>query len=135
MSSEDNGTVTDRTDLLIVDDESPMVSMLSHIARQLGARYDVARDGEEALEKIRENRPRVVILDVAMPKMDGLQVCRAVRSDPKLADTYVLMLSGHVQEENVQAGLAAGADEYQPKPFSTIQFRRHLAEIIDRQRE
>ena len=134
MSSKDDGIAVDRTDLLIVDDESPMITVLSHIARQIDARYDTARDGEEALEKIRERRPRVIVLDVVMPKMDGLQVCQAIRNDPELADIYVLMLSGQVQEGDVQAGLAAGAGEYQAKPFSTIQFRRHLSEIIDRQK-
>ena len=73
--------------------------------------------GDEALDGIRLSKPDLVLLDIMMPGMDGLAVARAIRADPSLADTRIIMLTARTQDEDIIAGLDAGADDYVPKPF------------------
>ena len=75
-----------------------------------------AENGFEALEQIEAHNPDVIILDVMMPKMDGLAVCRKLRSEPKTADLPIIMLSAKTTQAAIEEGLAAGADKYLTKP-------------------
>jgi len=84
-------------------------------------------DGAAALAAIRELRPDLAILDVAMPEMSGLDVCRAVRADPGMSDLRILLLSASVDQESQQIGLDAGADYFLAKPFSPRQLTTWLA--------
>ena len=105
--------------ILIVDDEPNIVISLEFLMRREGFEVSIARDGEEALSRIRDERPDLILLDVMMPKVNGFEVCQAVRSDPKLADVRILMLTAKGREAEIAKGLALGADAYVPKPFST----------------
>lgn len=105
--------------ILIVDDEPNIVISLEFLMRREGFEVSVARDGEEALERIRADRPDLVLLDVMMPKINGFEVCQAVRADPGLVDVHILMLTAKGREAEIAKGLALGADAYVPKPFST----------------
>ena len=105
--------------ILIVDDEPNIVISLEFLMRREGFEVSIARDGEEALTHIRTNRPDLVLLDVMMPKVNGFEVCQAVRADPELADLRILMLTAKGREAEIAKGLALGADAYVPKPFST----------------
>lgn len=105
--------------VLIADDEPNIVISLEFLLRREGFEVLVAVDGEEALAKARAERPDLVLLDVMMPKMNGFDVCQALRSDPELASMQVLMLTAKGRETEVSKGLGLGADAYMTKPFST----------------
>jgi CheY-like chemotaxis protein len=84
-------------------------------------------NGALAVEQCVAARPDLVVLDLMMPGMSGIDACRAIRSDPAVADTPVILLTARAQAADVEAGLAAGADEYVTKPFSP----RELASCVD----
>ncbi len=105
--------------VLIVDDEPNIVLSVEFLMKREGFDVLVARDGEEALERIRADLPDLVVLDVMMPKLNGLEVCEQVRADPKVAATRILMLTAKGREAEMKKGLALGADAYMAKPFST----------------
>ena len=105
--------------VLIADDEQNIVISLDFLLRREGFEVLVAADGEEALAKIRSDRPDLVLLDVMMPKMNGFDVCQALRADPELASIRVLMLTAKGRDTEVTKGLGLGADAYMTKPFST----------------
>jgi DNA-binding response OmpR family regulator len=105
--------------VLIIDDEPNIVISLEFLLKRAGLEVRVARDGEAGLSKLRELRPDLVVLDVMMSKLDGFEVLKALRADPAIADTRVLMLTAKTREAEQQRGLALGADAYMAKPFST----------------
>ena len=105
--------------VLIADDEQNIVISLEFLLRREGFEVLVASDGEEALDKVRAEKPDLVLLDVMMPKMNGFDVCQALRADPDLAGTRILMLTAKGRETEVSKGLGLGADAYMTKPFST----------------
>ncbi len=107
------------TRVLIIDDEPNIVISLEFLLKREGFAVSVARDGEEGLAAIREQRPNLVVLDVMMPKLDGFAVLQAVREDADLAATRVLMLTAKGREAEQKKGLGLGADAYMAKPFST----------------
>ena len=105
--------------VLIVDDEPNIVISMEFLFKREGFAVSVARDGAEGLAAIRDQSPDLVVLDVMMPKLDGFAVLEAVRTDPSLASTRVLLLTAKAREADQKKGLALGADAYVPKPFST----------------
>jgi DNA-binding response OmpR family regulator len=105
--------------VLIVDDEPSIVISLEFLLKREGYTVSVARDGEEGLAAICAQRPDLVVLDVMMPKIDGFAVLTAVRADPDLAATRILMLTAKGREAEQKKGLSLGADAYMAKPFST----------------
>jgi two-component system alkaline phosphatase synthesis response regulator PhoP len=105
--------------ILIVDDEPNIVISLEFLMRREGFEILVARDGEEALQSIRAQRPDLVLLDIMMPRINGFEVCRQVRADPALSGTRIVMLSAKGRPAQIAEGLALGADGYITKPFST----------------
>ncbi len=107
-----------RPRVLVVDDEPDLVDLVSMNLTTAG--YDVihATDGLEGLHAARAEQPDLVILDVMMPEMSGVEVARRLRADPRTASTPVLMLTARASEGDQVSGLAAGADDYITKPFS-----------------
>lgn len=116
--------------IVIVDDEYFISRSLSFIFEKEGHACSVASDGEEGLELIQQKKPDLVFLDISMPKMDGYQVCRAVRQNPDLGNTYIIMLTAMGQEVDQRASLEAGANEYMLKPFNPRLVRERVAEIL-----
>jgi DNA-binding response OmpR family regulator len=104
--------------ILLVDDEPYIIRSLSFVLEREGYWVETARNGEEALQKIRMLRPCLVFLDVMMPIKNGYQVCAEVREDPVIADTHIIMLSAKGQQVDRERGLLGGTDEYITKPFS-----------------
>ncbi len=111
-------THDDAATILIVDDEDDILDLLQYNLGQEGFETEVARDGVEALEKARQMDPDLIILDVMMPKMDGVEVCKRIRQDAHLRTTPILMLTARTEEEDQVAGLDVGADIYIGKPVS-----------------
>ena len=109
------------TTVLIADDEPNVRLLVTTLVAC--ARHAVleAADGEEAWALLREHRPALAILDVQMPGRSGLALARAVKDDPALAGTYVILLTARAQATDVAAGKEAGADAYLTKPFSPLQ--------------
>lgn len=105
--------------ILIVDDEPNIVISLEFLMRREGFEVTVARDGEEALGAISQERPDLVLLDVMMPKVNGFEVCEQVRADPANAGMRIIMLTAKGREAEISKGLGLGADGYITKPFST----------------
>lgn len=105
-------------DILIVDDEAYIQRSLSFVFKKEGYEVDIASDGEEGLRKAIEFKPRLIFLDVMMPKLNGFNACKKIKSDEALKDTYVIMLTGKGQELDREKGLREGADEFITKPFS-----------------
>jgi DNA-binding response OmpR family regulator len=102
--------------ILLVDDEPNLRHSLSYALRQEGYEVATADDGERALALFREGKPDLVVLDVMLPKMDGLAVCRAIRRE---SNVPVIMLTARATELDTVVGLEVGADDYLAKPFST----------------
>jgi CheY-like chemotaxis protein len=106
--------------VLIVDDEQHIRLLIEQTLEELeeeGVELQTAVDGEAALDVVRNHHPELVFLDVMMPKLNGFEVCRAIKEDPGLASTHVVMLTAKGQAYDREQGLAAGADRYLTKPF------------------
>lgn len=116
--------------ILIADDEPYLIRSLSFVLKKEGYLVETAMDGFEALEKIKRLKPNVVFLDIQLPKMDGFEVCRQIRADPELGETYIIMLTAKGQDLDRQRGLAVGANEYLTKPFSPKELIGHLRELL-----
>lgn len=115
--------------LLIVDDEPNLRHSLTYALRQEGYEVATAEDGERALEMFRSGKPDLVVLDVMLPKMDGLAVCRAIRRE---SDIPVIMLTARSSELDTVVGLEVGADDYLAKPFSTVELIARIRAALRR---
>ncbi|MBA3472915.1 MAG: response regulator transcription factor [Rubrobacter sp.] len=101
--------------MLVVDDEPKLVAVVRAYMESDGFRVVAAGDGKEALERFRQARPDLVVLDLMMPEMDGLEVCRHLRRE---SDVPIIMLTARAEEVDELLGLELGADDYVAKPFS-----------------
>jgi DNA-binding response OmpR family regulator len=110
--------------ILIVDDEPNIVMALEFSLKKKGFEVLIARDGEEAIHVFDANHPKVVVLDVMMPKLDGFEVLKHINSN--YPESKVIFLSAKSKKEDIQKGLDEGAEKYFTKPFST---KKLLAEI------
>ncbi|HET6466313.1 MAG TPA: response regulator [Nitrospiria bacterium] len=120
------GSVT----ILIADDEPYIVRSLSYILQREGISFAIATDGQEALQMVRQHRPKIFFLDIMMPKKSGFEVCAEVKKDPVLRSTHIIMLTAKGQEEDKQKSLTSGADEYITKPFSPRQVLARVRELL-----
>ena len=120
--------------ILIVDDSENIRSVLKLNFEYLGYEVFSARDGEEALRTLETQNPDVVVLDVMMPRQNGFQVCRKIKSDPAHASTPVIFLTAKGQKEDKYWGKDCGADEYLTKPFSAAELERIIERLMDRKR-
>jgi two-component system alkaline phosphatase synthesis response regulator PhoP len=105
-------------DILVTDDDPYVQRSLSFVFRKEGFEVEVASNGEEALKKAKELKPKIIFLDLMMPKLNGFDACRAIKSDKELRDCYVIILTAKGQELDKERGLSAGANDYITKPFS-----------------
>jgi CheY-like chemotaxis protein len=106
--------------ILIADDELHIQELVRVTLEGDGVQVVTAADGLETLDLARTLCPEIVLLDVHMPGLDGFEVCRRLRNDPRLAATNIIMLTAAAQASDAAQGLAAGADHYLTKPFSPI---------------
>lgn len=117
--------------VLVVDDEAPMVELISKYVRTAGMEVAVARDGPSAVDAVRERRPDVIVLDVMLPGFDGFEVLRQVRT---FSDAYVIMLTARAEEVDRIVGLSVGADDYLVKPFSPRELIARVKALLRRPR-
>ncbi len=119
--------------ILIADDEPNILISLEYLMKREGFEVLLARDGQEALQMLQRERPRLVLLDVMMPHMSGFEVCQALRADEALKGTLVLMLTAKGRDTDVAKGLGVGADAYVTKPFSTKELVQKVRELLEQQ--
>ena len=117
--------------ILIADDEQNIVISLEFLMKREGYEVTIANDGEEAVQRIREDRPDLVLLDVMMPKKSGFDVCQEVRADASLGAVRILMLTAKGRDTEVTKGLALGADAYMTKPFSTKELVEKVRSLLE----
>jgi len=120
--------------ILVVEDEKEIQDLLAHYLRKEGFSPILASDGEAAILKARKEKPDLVLLDILLPKADGLEVLRAIRSDDTIGRTPVVMLTAKGDETDRVVGLELGADDYIPKPFSPREVVARIKAILRRSR-
>jgi two-component system alkaline phosphatase synthesis response regulator PhoP len=121
-----------RARILVVEDEADLREVLAYNLRREGFTVGVAADGAKALAAIRRDRPDLVLLDLMLPDVDGIEVCRRVRQDADLAATPVIMLTAKGEESDVVLGLGVGADDYVTKPFSVRELVARVKAVLRR---
>ncbi len=127
---------TDVTGKILVADDSPNIrEILQMNLESLGFKVILAEDGERAVELLAEESPDLMIVDVMMPKVNGFQICRRVKSDPRTEATPIILLTARSQEEDIFWGKDCGADEYITKPFSTKELERSVVRLLKRRRD
>jgi DNA-binding response OmpR family regulator len=104
--------------IVVADDDADIRDLVVFKLEQSGHEVVAFGDGASTVEACRQQPPELVLLDVMMPGMSGLEACRMMRADPALADVPVILLTARVQETDIEQGFRAGADDYVVKPFS-----------------
>jgi two-component system alkaline phosphatase synthesis response regulator PhoP len=120
--------------ILIVEDEQDIVAVVKGYLERAGYEVVTAHDGQTGLFVARQEKPDLIILDLMLPEIDGLDVCRAVRRDrdPVVADTPIIMLTARVEEADKLVGLELGADDYVTKPFSPRELVARVRTVLRR---
>ncbi len=118
--------------ILVVDDEPTIVRLMEFILARQGHQMLVATNGEDALAKVRAEKPDLVLLDIMMPRIDGYEVARTLRADPETARLPIIMLSAKAQEEDIRKGRDVGVDQYITKPFSPEHLVHAVRDMLQR---
>jgi DNA-binding response OmpR family regulator len=125
-----NNILETKATILVADDDPDIQSLVVLRLERSGYRVIRASDGEEALELALAEHPDLAVLDIMMPKLDGCEVTRSLRSNPETADMPVILLTARVQDGDVTRGLEAGATDYVKKPFSPQELGARVASIL-----
>ena len=120
--------------VLVVDDDPQTLQLMSHIVRAQGYEVTTAISGAEALQQVSASRPDVMLLDVMMPEMDGVEVCRRLRANKSYADLPILLLTALAEPGNHADGLLAGADDYIAKPVDPVLLVARIKSVLRRSR-
>jgi len=121
--------------LLIVDDEEAILQLLEYNLQKEGYQVEMARTGEEALEMAGKSRPDLMVLDLMLPGIDGLEVCREMKADRTTAGIPIIMLTAKTEDSDIVAGLELGAEDYVTKPFSPSVLVARVRACLRRLRE
>jgi DNA-binding response OmpR family regulator len=116
--------------LLVVDDDPLVVKLLQMNLEMEGYTVITAADGEAGARRAREDRPDLIVCDVMMPRMDGMELTRAVKADPATAGIPIILLSAKAGAADIKAGRDAGADEYLTKPFDHVKLFERVAALL-----
>jgi two-component system, OmpR family, phosphate regulon response regulator PhoB len=122
------------TVVLVAEDDADIRDLVAFKLDQAGFEVIAAEDGHTAFEQARARRPALAVLDVSMPGMSGVDLCRALRADPVTAGILIIMVTARVQEEDVEGGFSAGADDYVTKPFSPRELVSRIQALLSRAR-
>jgi DNA-binding response OmpR family regulator len=120
----------DQKKILIADDNQNIRDALTYLLEDEGYELLLAKDGAEALRKVRDLRPDILFLDIMMPEINGYDVCRTIKADPLLKDTYIIMLTAKGQVAEQERGKEVGANEYIVKPFSPMEILAKVKSIF-----
>jgi DNA-binding response OmpR family regulator len=119
-----------RKKILIADDNENIRDALAYLLEDEGFQLWIAKDGVDALQKARDVHPDILLLDIMMPKMNGYDVCRAIKKDPELKNIYIIMLTAKGQVAEQERGKEVGANEYVVKPFSPREILVRIKKIL-----
>lgn len=117
--------------ILVADDDPLVLKSITFILKKAGYELVTVTDGQQALDRIREDPPFLALLDVMMPEMDGLDVCRTVKADPDLQHIPVFLVTARAMVQERERGFQAGADDYITKPFANKELLDRVKEIHD----
>ena len=118
--------------ILVLDDEPDVTELLEYKLEHEGYRVEVLNDSLEFIAKVREFEPDLMILDIMMPELNGLQLCRIARSDPSMKDIPIIFLSARGEAEDRIKGLETGADDYLSKPFNARELQLRINNMLHR---
>lgn len=116
--------------ILVVEDSPTYLRQISNLLQDNGFQTVTAVDGEEALEKAVQEDPRVIVLDIILPKKNGFQVCRQLKTSPITQKIKILMLTSKSQDSDRFWGLKQGADDYMTKPFEDEELLNSIAKLL-----
>lgn len=114
----------------MVDDEPYILRSLRMILEMEGYQVETATDGLEALKKVSENKPHLILLDIMMPHMDGYEVAKRIKEDPMTSDISILVLTAKGLEKDKMRSISLGVDEHLTKPFSPTKLLERVKEIL-----
>ncbi len=120
------------TTVLVVEDEETVLETLAYNLEQEGYKVLTAGDGEGALKLVRSKKPDLIVLDIMLPGLDGLAVCRLIRKDPEIAHIPIIMLTARGTQGDKMVGLDSGADDYITKPFGLGEFLARVRAVLRR---
>ncbi len=120
-----------RKRVLVVEDEDNIAVALNYLITREGYDQDRVANGADALARIRETHPDLVLLDVMLPEVSGYEICQAVRMDPHLRDVKILMMTARGSAMERRKGLALGADGFISKPFELAELRTEVRRILE----
>ncbi|MDE1888727.1 MAG: response regulator [Planctomycetota bacterium] len=118
--------------ILVVDDEQDLVKLIRHHLEKDGYKVISAFNGEDALFLARKERPALIILDLMLPGIDGLEVCKKLKADQELTNIAIIMLTAKGEESDITVGLKLGADDYVTKPFSPKELLARIQAVLRR---
>ena len=121
--------------LLIGEDEPHLEAILRYVVGKIGMDFHTANNGQDVLDNARELRPDILLLDIYMPKINGIDVCRELKQDPDTRDIYIVMITASVKPEDEKDAWDAGADEFMKKPFSPKHLHDRISAIICEQKQ
>jgi DNA-binding response OmpR family regulator len=124
------GDTVAQPNILVVDDNYPMARAMTFLLSRAGFACRIARDGLDAIEQIQEQKPDLVLLDLQMPRMDGLETCRWIRRCPEYGDLHVIVVTALGDDEDLARALEAGANECLFKPLNPPDLLRRIEEIL-----
>ncbi len=127
--------MTEQKKILIVDDEPDLIELVSYNLKKEGFKVSACSDGEDALEKIRATRFDLLILDLMLPGIQGMDICRLIRNDPRTEAVPIIMLTARGDMTDKIRGLETGADDYMTKPFSPKELIARVRALIRRTAE
>ena len=122
------------TVVLVADDDADIRDLVTFKLEQAGHEVIAVEDGQAALAQAQARQPTLAVLDVSMPGLSGIDVCRMLRADPVTAGMLIIMLTARVQEQDVEGGFSAGADDYVTKPFSPRELVSRIQALLSRTR-
>jgi DNA-binding response OmpR family regulator len=121
--------------ILIIEDEATLVNNVADKLRAEGYKVSIAMDGETGWEKVRAEKPDLLVLDIMLPGLDGLSICRMIRNDVNINTTPIIMLTARSTEIDKIIALEGGADDYMSKPFSLGEFLARVRALLRRSKE
>ena len=122
----------DSKNILVVEDDSDIRELISFNLKNEGHQVFEAKDGEAGIDKARKKLPDLILLDLMLPGIQGLDVCRIIKSDQETKNTPIIMVTAMGQEEDIVKGLETGADDYITKPFSIAVLLARVKSVLRR---
>ena len=123
--------MSDKVRILVVDDEPDLVQLVSIRLQAAGYEVTSAYDGQQALDRVKESKPDLIILDLMLPKMDGYKVCRLLKFDERYQKIPVLIFTARAQAEDIKLAMDCGADAYLTKPFEAPVLLEKLRDLLN----